>query len=58
MNMILFNKVKRDLKDADETTIKELVAKIQEKFDIAENSSVFEIEQKISDEEYSKLIKK
>lgn len=58
MNKILYFKVKRDLKNINEQQIKEIVEQLQEHFKIENNSNVFEIENKITDEEYSKYIKK
>lgn len=56
MNRILYFKVKKDLKNVDEAKIKEIVLKLQEKFDIRGNSNVFDIEKNISDIEYGKII--
>lgn len=57
MNKILYLKVKKDLKIKDEDKIKNIVNKIQVKFDLKDNANVFDIEQKINDKEYSEFIK-
>lgn len=57
MNKILYLKVKKDLKIKDEDKIKNVVNKIQVKFDLKDNANVFDIEQKINDKEYSEFIK-
>ena len=57
MNKILYLKVKKDLKIKDEDKIKNIVNKIQVKFDLKDNANIFDIEQKINDKEYSEFIK-
>lgn len=57
MNKILYLKVKKDLKIKDEDKIKNVVNKIQVKFDLKDNANIFDIEQKINDKEYSEFIK-
>ena len=51
MNKILYLKVKKDLKIKDEDKIKNIVNKIQVKFDLKDNANIFDIEQKINDKE-------
>ena len=57
MNKILYLKVKKDLKNKDEDKIKNIVNKLQGKFDLKDNANIFDIEQKINDKEYSEFIK-
>lgn len=57
MNKILCLKVKKDLKIKNEDKIKDIVNKLQGKFDLKDNANVFDIEQKINDKEYSEFIK-
>lgn len=57
MNKILYLKVKKDLKIKNEDKIKDIVNKLQGKFDLKDNANVFDIEQKINDKEYSEFIK-
>ena len=56
MNRLLEFKIKKDIKD--ENIIREIVKEIENKFDINDNSNVFEIENKINCIEYSKIINK
>ena len=58
MNKILYLKVKKDLKNQSEEKIKILVLKLQKKFNIDENSNIFDIEKNINEKEYTKIIKK
>jgi len=56
INMILYKKIKRDIKDIDMQQILQSILEFQNKYNIKTSSNAFEIEQKIKDHDYCQFI--